>query len=105
MSHQFKPGDLALIIGSSRGTSPNIGMAVELVEKVAHQSEICIPDGRKMLNRGPDSWLVSAQGLVAQLLSGDRVDLGGITLVEERHLVPLRGAFTPQQQKSKAVSS
>ena len=34
MQHQFKAGDLALIVGSRSGDSPNVGKSVELVELI-----------------------------------------------------------------------
>lgn len=103
MSHQFKPGDLALIIGSSKGTSPNIGMLVELVQKVEHDGAFELPDGRRMLNRGPLCWVVRADGAVAQLSAGGLTDLGGLTLCQEKYLMPLRGDFANEQQKAKEV--
>lgn len=103
MSHQFKPGDLALIVGSNTGGSPNIGIAVELAQKLSTNDVFSLPDRRTIINRGPACWLVKAQGLSASALGGGWVDLGGIALVEERHLIPLRGDFAPEQQKSKAV--
>lgn len=103
MSHQFKPGDLALIVGSNTGGSPNIGMAVELSQKLSTNDEFSLPDGRTIINRGPACWAVKAQGLSASTLSAGWIDLGGIALVEERHLIPLRGDFAPEQQMSKAV--
>jgi hypothetical protein len=103
MSHQFKSGDLALIAGASNGVSPNIGMSVELIQKLSTNDQFMLPDGRLLKNRGPASWLVEANGLSASLHSGGRVDLGGIALVEERHLIPLQGDFAPTEQKSQAI--
>lgn len=103
MNHQFKPGDLALIIGLSRGTSPNIGMAVELIEKIATDGRFQLPDGREAINRGPECWVVEGHGLCARLLRGGWQDLGGIALAQESHLMPLRGNFEPEQEKSKEV--
>lgn len=101
MTHQFKSGDLAVIVGSSKGISPNIGMAVELVQKRATNEAFGLADGRRFLNRGPESWVVQASGLSANLHAGGWLDVGGVALVEERHLIPLRGDFAPEQQKSK----
>lgn len=100
---QFKNGDLALIIGSDKGTSPNIGMAVELSLKLRTNDVFSLPDGRRAVNRGPECWVVEASGLLASAYNIGRADLGGIALVEERHLVPLRGDFQPEQQKSREV--
>jgi len=105
MNHQFKPGDLALITGSDKGTSPNIGMAVELTLKLRTNDYFNLPDGRQAVNRGPECWLVGALGLLASTNHAGRIDLGDICLVEERYLIPLRGDFAPEQQKSKEVSA
>ncbi|MBS7559948.1 hypothetical protein KHO49_16520 [Pseudomonas sp. RC4D1] len=103
MSHQFKPGDLALIVSSSKGTSPNIGMAVELVIKLRTNDCFNLPDGSRAVNKGPECWMVEAPGLSAMTLQAVHIDLGGISLVQERYLMPLRGDFTPEQQKAKEV--
>lgn len=101
MNHSFKPGDLALIVSSSHGTSPNIGMAVELVTKLRTNDHFNLPDGRRAVNKGHECWMVEAAGLFATTLQQGRIDLGGISLVQERYLMPLRGDFEPEQQKAK----
>ena len=103
MSHQFKPGDLAIIVGSNRGISPNIGKAVSLTIKLAPEAGFHLPDGRHVKNKGPECWLVEGGELSASLSSGGWVDLGGVALVEERHLMPLRGDFAPEQAKALEV--
>ncbi|MBP0948926.1 hypothetical protein JTA33_00495 [Pseudomonas sp. 20GA0080] len=100
MSNQFKPGDLALIVGSSKGLSPNIGMAVELIQNLSTNDEINLPNGRRLLNRGPACWVVAAAGLLAARHDGGWIDVGAIALVMEHHLMPLRGDLTPEQQKA-----
>lgn len=101
MAHQFKPGDLAMIVGSSKGISPNIGMAVELVQKVPANDHFMLADGTRLQNRGPACWLIESTGLRAALHHGGWADIGGIALAEERHLMPLRGDFAPDKHKSK----
>lgn len=101
MSHNFKSGDLALIVSSSKGTSPNIGMSVELVMKLRTNDYFNLPDGRRAVNKGPECWMVEASGLFATTIQAGRIDLGGISLVQECHLMPLRGDFTHEQQKAK----
>lgn len=102
---QFKPGDLALIAGSDKGTSPNIGMAVELTLKLRKNDSFSLPDGRKAVNRGPECWVVQADGILAAVYNTCFMNLGGIALVQERYLMPLRGDFVPEQQKSQEVSA
>lgn len=101
MTNNFKPGDLALIVGSSKGVSPNIGMAVELVIKLGTNDGFSLPDGRRLINRGPACWVIEAPGLSTALHQGGWVDVGGMALAMEPHLIPLRGDFTPEQQKAK----
>ncbi|MCO5364788.1 hypothetical protein V2K50_11300 [Pseudomonas alliivorans] len=101
MNHQFKPGDLALVVGSSEGVSPNIGMAVELVEHLITNDEFNLPDGRRLVNRGPACWVITAAGLLACRHHGGWIDVGGIALVMQQYLIPLRGDFAPEQQKAK----
>lgn len=100
MTNNFKPGDLAIIVGSNKGISPNIGKAVSLKMKLATESGFSLPDGRRVTNKGPECWLVEGDDLSASLNSGGWIDLGGVALVEERHLMPLRGEFAPDQAKS-----
>lgn len=101
MSHQFKSGDLALIVGSNKGISPNIGTSVELVQKLLTNAQFSLPDGRQALNRGPACWMVQGEGLFANLHRGSWENIGGVALVEERHLIPLRGDFAPDKHKAK----
>lgn len=101
MSHNFKPGDLALIVSSSKGTSPNIGMAVELVIKLRTNDYFNLPNGKQAMNKGPECWMVEAPGLFVTMLPAARIDLGGVALVEERHLMPLRGDFSHEPQKAR----
>nr|WP_319527782.1 hypothetical protein [Pseudomonas laurentiana] len=101
MSHQFKSGDLALIAGSRTGASPNIGRAVELVIKLVPGQSFTTPSGREAKNvSGYEAWAVHADGATA-VGEGGRVDVGGIFLIQERFLIPLRGDFEPEQQKAK----
>lgn len=74
---QFKPGDLALIVGSSGRRPEVIGRTIQLVEMVE-----C---------RGGPGWM---------WMDGS---LQEFTI--EKHLMPLRGDFTPEQQKSREVAA
>ena len=104
MSHNFKPGDLALIVGSRLGASPNTGKSVELIQPVMPGGSFTTPDGFERRS-GVDypAWLVVGEGLVATTISDRRVCCGGACLIQERYLMPLRGDFAPEQQKSREV--
>lgn len=102
MRHNFKPGDPALIVGSRLGKSPNIGKSVELIQLVVPGGRFITPDGFER-GSGVDYpvWLVVGEGLVATTISDRQVCCGGACLIQERYLMPLRGDFTHEQQKSK----
>ncbi|MCO8161053.1 hypothetical protein NJC40_03560 [Pseudomonas sp. 21LCFQ02] len=104
MSHQFKPGDFALITGSKSGSSPNVGRCVELVT-LLNPGEITVsPTGHRLFQSTDEpKWIVQSQGLLINTEQNGWVDRGGIAMVSPRYLMPLRGDFTPEQQKSKAV--
>lgn len=92
----FKAGDLCLIVG---GPAHLIGKAVTVEERLLPGDWFTAPNGMDChINErsyGP-LCLVSAEGLTS--VCGDGYDLIG-----ERFLVPLRGDFQPEQQKSQEV--
>jgi len=98
MSHQFKPGDLALIVGALK-VQANIGKVCELVEYLVEEaiSTFVDPcDGCRARNAaGSPGWIVVGDGLLSE--TGYR----GWELVDPRHLMPLRGDFEPEQQAIK----
>lgn len=97
MSHQFKPGDLALVIASPRKNNPNVGRCVELLRLVMPGETVPMPCGRGLQNVSDRSaWMCYALGL----LLGE-LDAGGIDLILPERLSPLRGDFAPEQQKAK----
>lgn len=101
MNHNFKPGDLALVIDAA--IESNLGMVVELIRKTS-DSTITLPDGGKVGN--PEMkvcWVVAADGLVTtNKLKPDPFKVK-YAAVPERCLMPLRGDFAPEQQKSREV--
>lgn len=99
MSHQFKPGDLALIVG---GESPNLGLCVELIYKISNRELFLSPDG-KLVGRyfGPGGWVVWGQEVKANSLEIGWVNVGGLAPVSDKNLIPLRGELAPEQQKTK----
>lgn len=93
---KFKIGDLALIVGCN--TNPkNLGKVVELIAWVAPGEIFHGQDGRKYLadtDQRDGGWIVQSENFISR----DRLDWGW---VEERHLMPLKGDFQPEQQKAK----
>lgn len=71
MSHNSKPGDLALIVGSSGRRPETIGRFIELIEPADCGVE--------------PAWIWD--------------DHGTYEMTATKHLVPLKGYFTPEQQK------
>lgn len=101
MSHQFKPGDLALIINSA--APQNIGKTVRLVEFIAAHGEPFIHEGVRFSPRKEPTWIV-------ETLDGSKTLCGGYiqrTIMvssgpcRQQWLMPLRGGFAPEQQKAK----
>ncbi|RMP73282.1 hypothetical protein ALQ20_02964 [Pseudomonas syringae pv. atrofaciens] len=98
MSNQFKPGDLALIVGAHM-TPDNVGKACELVEFLA-QEQISAwrePQHGMVIQNGDvhAPWVVIGAGLVSCF------GLSGWALVDQIHLMPLRDDSVKEQQKSK----
>lgn len=101
MSHQFKPGDLALIVKAFR--EQNIGKTVELVR---FSSDRWIPYGVE--GHMADNWRLARCWVINGEIETDQEFEGeNITLLQavamEQHLMPLRDDFAPTGQKSTAV--
>jgi hypothetical protein len=99
MTNNFKPGDSALIVGA-RNYPENIGKTCELVELLP-PSAVSVwldpEDGRPVANAsGFICWLVIGDGLISGIENTQ-----GACLAMPSHLMPLRGDFTPEQQKAK----
>lgn len=94
---QFKPGDLALIIGG-----PCAGCCVELISFHAKGSYVMVSSG-SLCFADVASWRVSGAGLTAKFgnLPERRPVKDG--LIGPELLMPLRGDFQPEQQKAKEV--
>ena len=97
---KFKAGDLALVVGCN--TNPkNLGKVVELIALIFPGEIFHAPDGRKYLadmDQHGGGWIVQSENFISR----DRQPWG---LVEERHLMPLKGDFQPEQQKAKEVEA
>lgn len=103
MQNQFKPGDLALVIGSDHEPS-NVGRACELIAFLSHGDVVPNPNHPETLaeydDPGVQRWLV--RGDQIQNDSDDPRDVGLDVLMPE-HLMPLKGTETPQLEKQKEV--
>ncbi len=84
MSHQFRQGDLAVTLGHL--VQIPAGSVVELVKRV--------PAGHLFRTSG---LLALEEGWVAS--SGN----GVLAYYANKHLLPLRGDFTPERQKTQEV--
>ncbi|MFR0673144.1 hypothetical protein ACLUUI_05855 [Enterobacterales bacterium AW_CKDN230030176-1A_HGKHYDSX7] len=100
MSHQFKPGDLAMIVGAC-SVPENIGKVCELVELLAPEqiSEWIDPRDGCSVQNGDDEagWLVIGEDILSA--NGE----AGHVLAMPRHLMPLRGDYAPEQLKAREV--
>jgi hypothetical protein len=90
MSHQFKPGDLALLLITIGPLSA--GSAVELIKRIGAGTEVQLVGGGKA-DCLEESWV----------FSHPCVPSPGLAFAPERLLMPLRGDFSPEQTKSRGV--
>ncbi|WP_122341072.1 hypothetical protein [Pseudomonas caricapapayae] len=102
MNHQFKSGDLAIIVGANSLTQ-NIGKQCELREFVTSGDFYVAPNGEVYRHDDVPCWTLVGDGLVA-VVEGEVVDLG-FGIHEPRHLMPLIDDSTPAGRKAKAVSA
>lgn len=86
MSHNFKPGDLALVISGGK-----LGETAELIRFVMPGDVVISPTSGKEYEfrpaAGVGGWLCSFRDCQA--------------VKHEKNLMPLRGDFQPEQQKAK----
>lgn len=92
MSHNFKPGDLALVINHTY--PPAIGLCVELVSR-----HIVGPVDR----RDPMDPGVYEQDEGDPVWKVAEMEGEADCIVWEKWIIPLRGDFAPEQQKTQAV--
>lgn len=94
MSHQFKPGDLAIII-AAQVMVQNIGACCELVSWLNHGDDYVAPNGRESFNSGVAGWLVVGDSVVGRAMSAGGVieETPGFGIVKDEWLMPLRGDF------------
>lgn len=98
MSHNFKAGDMALIVGAHTLIN-NIGKVCELVEILAPEqiSTWRDPKDNCRIQNGDvgSAWVVVGDGLISWCGNAGRA------IADPSHLMPLRGDFIPEQQKAK----
>lgn len=100
MNHQFKAGDLAIIVGANSLTQ-NIGKQCQLREFVESGDCFVAPNGMVYWHDDVPCWTLVGDELAA-VLDGEVVHIG-FGVHEPRHLMPLRDDFAPTGQKTKAV--
>lgn len=98
MNHQFKRGDLAIIVGANSLTQ-NIGKQCELREFVVSGDCYVAPNGAVYRHDDVPCWTLVGDDLVAAV-EGEAVQLG-FGVHEPKHLMPLLGDFAPERQKAK----
>lgn len=86
MSHNFKPGDLALTLRSGFGFPAMTTVKLDVFLRNGETAQE--PDGRLWTPKF-DGWAVY------------REDEDGAGFFRPEHLIPLRGSFEPEQQKAK----
>lgn len=86
MSHQFKPGDLALTLVAIPGRV-EAGSCVEVFRIYAPGDEFEMPRGT----------VIAARQIVSVVWGSNKYGY------DPSQLMPLRGDFTPEQQKAKEV--
>ncbi len=102
MTHQFKPGDLALIVGANTDTE-NIGKVCELLELIqpGKAGAVIVGNGRPARHdEAMPCWLVTGE-----TLTQPDPKFNGYAIRWSRYLMPLRGYFAPEHQKSREVSA
>lgn len=93
----LKAGDLALIVGFTT-KDINVGKSVCLIQRLMPNEQFTGPDGAPYVASADSvGWTVYGGGFVD---AHDGSDWG---CVAERHLMPLRGDFQPERQKSREV--
>lgn len=94
MSHNFKPGDLAIITVGLNG-----GCCVRLIS-FHDRGRVILKNGMYTEAKGQE-WRVEGDNLVARAGVDDALISVRDGLIHQRYLMPLRGDFAPEQQKGK----
>ncbi|HFH2966647.1 hypothetical protein [Pseudomonas aeruginosa] len=98
---KFKAGDIALVIGSR-----NFGRCVDLISRHVGPCRVEVTGNRWVIvPDGVPAWLVTAKDMEAQMTMSGRIVKTDEVVISEVKLVPLRGDFQPEQQKSREVEA
>lgn len=100
MAHEFKSGDLAVIVGANSLTQ-NIGKQCELRQYVVSGDLFLAPNGKTYRHDDVPCWTLYGEGLAA-VINGEVVNLD-FAIHEPRHLMPLQGSS--EQIKAKEVEN
>lgn len=96
---QFKPGDFAMIVDRRAGEA-NVGRVVLLIESLGFPSVYSWRDIEYRNVTGSQVWVIEVQGDPLETRHNTTAMRGPIC---EYKLMPLRGDFAPEQQKSREV--
>lgn len=97
MSHNFKPGDLALIADRRAGEA-NVGRVVLLIESLGSPAVYFWMGVEYRNTKGSQVWVIEVQGDPLETRHNTTATRGPIC---EYKLMPLRGDFTHEQQKAR----
>lgn len=101
---QFKAGDEALVV-RSKLVPENIGRVVELVQYLTPGDLYVAPSNGETRYSTGEGWLCvgNVKGMGVRHSDGGVFFEEGHALFRERSLMPLRGDFTPEREKSSEV--
>lgn len=100
MKHEFKPGDLAMIIG---GLSDNFGRIVELIS-LCPEGEVSIPGGRWVtVEEGAKVWLLKAPALSFRKIIDNSIVILDQGPYREKYLMPINSEFELPKENASSI--
>ena len=100
MSHQFKPGDLAVIVRCA--IQSEIGKSVEIVREIPPGGTIVGLAGKRWVNpKAVPLLIVRGDLLFVRNYTKQRYEVSDHAAYKASDLMPLKGDFEPEQQKAK----
>jgi hypothetical protein len=103
MNHQFKPGDLALIINAS--IPENLGRVVELQWATKEVRYSLMHEGVEQIMENPEGlevWFLHGELIRAEIRSGKKYP-SNFGMAPTRNLMPLIGDFASEGKKSREL--